>query len=52
MSDLKAQFSLAEAYLKENKVSLSDDIRGRLYGLSKQAIEGDCKMPCPPRYFY
>jgi acyl-CoA-binding protein len=50
MTSLKEKFLEAEGYLAQSKVQMSETIKLRLYGLTKQIKEGDCKMPQPPRY--
>ena len=46
--DLKTQYLSAEAQVNDNRVQVPETIRMKLYGLSKQIKEGDCKMPQPP----
>lgn len=50
MSNLKDKFLDAEGFLAQNKIQMSETAKLRLYGLTKQIKEGDCKMPQPPRY--
>lgn len=52
MSTLKDRFLEAEGFLSANKIQMTEALKLKLYGLSKQIKEGDCKMPQPPRYFY
>lgn len=47
--DLKNQFVQAEVQVNEAKVQVPESLKMKLYGLAKQAKEGDCKMPQPPR---
>jgi hypothetical protein len=44
------QFLIASAALQNGKLSLSDDLKIKLYGLSKQAREGDCSTLLPQRF--
>jgi hypothetical protein len=50
MTSLKEKFLEAEGFLSQSKIQMSETIKLRLYGLTKQIKEGDCKMPQPPRY--
>lgn len=47
MSELKDKFLEAEAFLA-TKPQMTETLKLRLYGLTKQIKEGDCKMPQPP----
>lgn len=46
--DLKAQFLQAEKQVSEGKAQIPETLKMKLYGLAKQAKEGDCRMPQPP----
>ena len=49
----RAQFFELDNRLKskdETVEALPDEVRLKLYGLSKQYTEGTCRMPIPPRY--
>jgi hypothetical protein len=48
MLSLHEKFVLAEKSLNESTANIPDNLRLKLYGLSKQAKEGDCRMPMPP----
>jgi acyl-CoA-binding protein len=47
-TNLKNQFIKAEALVNEGKVQVPETIKYKLYGLGKQVVVGDCKMPQPP----
>jgi acyl-CoA-binding protein len=47
--DLKNQFLQAETLVNDSKVQVPESLKMKLYGLAKQAKEGDCKMPQPPQ---
>lgn len=49
MSTLKDKFLEAEGFLSQAKLQMPETVKLKLYGLSKQIKEGDCKMPQPPR---
>lgn len=40
----------AEKIFQECSDQVPDNLKMKLYGLAKQAKEGDCRMPMPPRY--
>lgn len=49
--DLINQFKEVQQYFNEQQNqgnSIPEAYRTRIYGLQKQSIEGDCKLPCPP----
>ena len=46
---LHERFNNAERILQECRDNIPENLRMKLYGLSKQAKEGDCRMPMPPR---
>lgn len=46
--ELKTKFAIAEKLVNENRVQVPENFKMKLYGLSKQAKEGDCRMPQPP----
>ena len=47
--NLQAQFKLATQHLQRGAVEKASEVqRWRMYGLSKQANEGNCKIPSPP----
>jgi hypothetical protein len=46
--DLKTKFVAAEKLIQENRVQVPETLKMKLYGLAKQAKEGDCRMPQPP----
>lgn len=48
--DLKSKFDIAEKLVNENQVQVPQNFKMKLYGLSKQAKEGDCRIPQPPEY--
>jgi len=48
--ELKTKFFNAEKLVNESRVQVPESLKMKLYGLSKQAKEGDCRMPQPPRY--
>lgn len=50
VQELKNKYFNAEGLVAENKVLVPESLKMKLYGLSKQVKEGDCKMPQPPRY--
>lgn len=39
----------ATSHMADSDVKLSDGQRSALYGLQKQAIDGDCNVPAPPK---
>lgn len=45
---LKNQFLKAEAQVNEGRVQVPESLKYKLYGLGKQVVVGDCKMPQPP----
>ena len=45
------QFLVALAASQDGKLNISDDVKIKLYGLSKQAREGDCSTLMPQRYY-
>ncbi len=45
---MKANFFNAEKLVNESRVQVPETLKMKLYGLAKQAKEGDCKMPQPP----
>lgn len=47
-TQLKNQFLRAEGLVNEGKVQVPESLKYKLYGLSKQVVVGDCKMPQPP----
>jgi hypothetical protein len=49
--DLKARFLIAEKLVNESQVQVPQNLKMKLYGLLKQAKEGDCRMAQPPEYF-
>jgi acyl-CoA-binding protein len=46
---LYERFLQAEKNCEDSDQSIPENLKMRLYGLKKQAREGDCKMPMPPR---
>lgn len=48
---LSERFTNAERILQECRDNVPENLKMKLYGLSKQAKEGDCRMPMPPRYW-
>jgi acyl-CoA-binding protein len=42
-------FMRATAHLADSDVKLSDGQRSAFYGLQKQAIDGNCNVPAPPK---
>jgi acyl-CoA-binding protein len=48
---LHERFTNAEKIFQECKDNVPENLKMKLYGLSKQAKEGDCRMPQPPRYY-
>lgn len=46
---LNERFTNAERILQECRDNVPENLKMKLYGLSKQAKEGDCRMPMPPR---
>jgi hypothetical protein len=46
--EMKANFFNAEKLVNESRVQVPETLKMKLYGLAKQAKEGDCKMPQPP----
>lgn len=50
MQSLKDKYLSAESYFNVHREEVSESLKLKLYGLSKQAKEGDCRMPEPPRY--
>lgn len=46
--ELKTKFVAAEKLIQENRVQVPESLKMKLYGLAKQAKEGDCRMPQPP----
>lgn len=49
MLSLHERFVNAEKILQEYQDKIPDNLKMKLYGLNKQAKEGDCRMPMPPR---
>jgi acyl-CoA-binding protein len=49
MLSLHERFVNAEKIFQECKDRVPENLTMKLYGLSKQAKEGDCRMPMPPR---
>lgn len=47
-SELKNKFLKCEALVNESKVQVPESLKYKLYGLAKQVVVGDCKMPQPP----
>lgn len=45
----KADFARADEAFRQELLPVTDVQRMKLYGLSKQAKEGDCTLPMPPR---
>jgi len=33
---------------EQKSKTIADDAKWKLYGYSKQANDGDCRLPCPP----
>lgn len=50
MLSLHERFMNAEKIFQECSDQVPDNLKMKLYGLAKQAKEGDCRMPMPPRY--
>jgi len=48
--EVAAKFAKAERIVRKNRVEVLENLKWKLYGLAKQATEGDCKAPKPPRY--
>lgn len=46
---LHERFANAERHLQDARDNIPENLKMKLYGLSKQAKEGDCRMPMPPR---
>ena len=44
------QFRAASQHLRSSAVSLNDKLRWKLYGLAKQATDGDNKTVLPAMY--
>jgi hypothetical protein len=47
-NSLKNQFLKAEAMVTESRLQVPESLKYKLYGLGKQVVVGDCKMPQPP----
>jgi hypothetical protein len=41
----------ATQYVADGEIQLTDNQRNAFYGLQKQAIDGDCNVAEPPRYY-
>lgn len=46
---VEAKFNAANDYLAVHSSRLSEQQKLRLYGLVKQAKNGDCAIPAPPK---
>lgn len=49
MLSLHERYVNAEVFYNANKHRVPENLKYKIYGLSKQAKEGDCRMPMPPR---